>query len=92
MKTIDLPEPVKAMPIKSLPDKTHGNPYIWIGVGFSIILYYKYSTKGSGNRISLNVFIGGGKFSPSIKMWYFYKIYNLSISLIYLYSLLGLQL
>jgi hypothetical protein len=36
IKTNDLPLPVKAIPIISLPNNTSGIAYIYIGVGFMI--------------------------------------------------------
>ena len=77
-KTNVLPYPLGATPIMSLPINlkynnyyTAGIPYIWIGVGFFIFILDNILRILSSTLKSLNDFIGGGGFSPSIKILYF---------------------
>lgn len=47
-----LPDPVKAMPIMSRPEKAVGIPWIWIGVGLRIFLALRYLSRGGGSFMS----------------------------------------
>mmetsp|Transcript_29458 Transcript_29458/g.95030 ORF Transcript_29458/g.95030 Transcript_29458/m.95030 type:complete len:250 (+) Transcript_29458:1067-1816(+) len=82
VKTRVLPEPVKAMPIMSRPERMTGSPWIWIGVGFLIPLACKWSKTGWGKRISWKVLIGGGISSPSTRMCHLSRTACRSFSLI----------
>mmetsp|Transcript_17671 Transcript_17671/g.43698 ORF Transcript_17671/g.43698 Transcript_17671/m.43698 type:complete len:222 (+) Transcript_17671:568-1233(+) len=64
----DLPEPVKAMPMMSRPDRMTGRPWIWMGVGLLMPFFVSWFRMGSGNFISLNVRMGGGISVPSTMM------------------------
>mmetsp|Transcript_6032 Transcript_6032/g.13284 ORF Transcript_6032/g.13284 Transcript_6032/m.13284 type:complete len:273 (+) Transcript_6032:1011-1829(+) len=83
VKTSVLPEPVKAIPIKSRPDSNAGMPWIWIGVGFLMPLSRNAFSTGSGNRISLNDLMGGGMPSPSTRMCHLSRIAWSSSSLMF---------
>mmetsp|Transcript_3020 Transcript_3020/g.6843 ORF Transcript_3020/g.6843 Transcript_3020/m.6843 type:complete len:288 (-) Transcript_3020:272-1135(-) len=76
------PEPVKAMPIMSLPASTAGKPWIWMGVGFLMPFSCRVRRIGSGKRMSLNDLIGGGMSSPSTRMCHLSRIPWHSSSLI----------
>ncbi len=68
-KTSVLPEPVKATPIMSRPERMTGRPCTWIGVGLLIPLLSRCCSTGAGNFMSWNDRMGGGRLWPSVMMW-----------------------
>mmetsp|Transcript_30873 Transcript_30873/g.73528 ORF Transcript_30873/g.73528 Transcript_30873/m.73528 type:complete len:336 (+) Transcript_30873:492-1499(+) len=75
-----LPEPVKAMPIMSRPDRTTGRPCTWIGVGLVMFFDFRCSMTGCGKRISLNDVTGGGMSSPSTRIAHFFLTASCSLA------------
>jgi hypothetical protein len=54
------PDPVKAMPIISLPLNATGRPCTWMGVGLLIFFSLNADNRSLGNPMPSNVLIGGG--------------------------------
>mmetsp|Transcript_17986 Transcript_17986/g.59058 ORF Transcript_17986/g.59058 Transcript_17986/m.59058 type:complete len:316 (-) Transcript_17986:871-1818(-) len=90
-KTRVFPEPVKAIPIISLPLRATGRPWTWMGVGRSMPLALSRSRVGFGNLMSLKSLIGGGTSSPSTMMCHFFLSLSLSSSVVSRRCLGGLQ-
>jgi hypothetical protein len=65
VKTSVLPEPVKAMPMRSRPVSATGSPCTWMGVGRSMPLALSASRMGLGKRMSAKDLMGGGTPEPA---------------------------
>lgn len=64
--------PVEAMPIMSLPDRTVGIPWNWVGVRQRMPFLFRPHRMATGNFISLKLLMGGGTASPATMVWYFF--------------------
>ena len=58
------PDPVKAMPMMSLPARMAGVPCIWMGVGFLMPFVSRVFRMAGGNFMSGKLGMGGGRWVP----------------------------
>ena len=61
VKTSVLPEPVKAIPIMSRPERIVGRPWIWIGVGLLMPRAWAGGGRGSGPPSGSRKYAQGGQ-------------------------------